>query len=251
MIVFTVLFWILIIMVGLLLGLILLLFILLALPIRYEVRATNINELYTLVRIRYLFGLIRYIYELKDGIESSCLMIAWKDVSISHSSILKTLEKSQESLAESQSRSIVGRFISHEKDDESSPDGFIKTVKNTKELLTSRRGKTIMTLCLDALKKLWKIVRPNMCKLTGVVGLGDPGSTGIFFGLYSAFAAFLGFGKGVRLSGDFHSESVKIELSLDMRGMVSIIRIVALLVRLAIRKPIWDLIKGHIVKGMA
>ena len=245
MIVFTVLFWILIIMVGLLLGLILLLFILLALPIRYEVRATNINELYTLVRIRYLFGLIRYIYELKDGIESSCLMIAWKDVSISHSSILKTLEKSQESLAESQSRSIVGRFISHEKDDESSPDGFIKTVKNTKELLTSRRGKTIMSLCMDACKNLWKILRPYKFELTGVVGLGDPGSTGVFFGLYSMFVSFFKTGKAVNLAADFQSDDVKVEFNLVVRGMVSVIRVAVLLIRLVIKKPMRELIKEH------
>jgi len=246
MIVLVVLLWIFLIIIGL----ILFLFLLLALPIRYDIRATNIGDATTLVKVRYLFGLVRLGYESKDGKERSYFKIAWKDL-LKGKSIRKTPEQSQPHTPDDGVDSSTNKPQPEEKAESMSLSGYIKTAKKAKEVLTSRRGKTIMKLCIDALKKLWKILRPYKFKLSGVVGLGDPGSTGVFFGLYSVFTAFFRIEKNVSLAGDFQTDEVRIEYKLALCGMISILRVSGLLVGLAMKKPMRELIRGYFAKGTA
>jgi len=102
-----------------------------------------------------------------------------------------------------------------------------------------------MKLAWATAKKLVKMLYPNFFDVWGTIGFYDPAKTGWFIGMYEAVAAFFGIRDNVRIAGDFCAESFTVKLNAEVRGRINIFRMAVPVIRLLIRKPVRNFIRGY------
>ena len=210
MIVLHILLWIFLILLGLIL---LIIFV----PICYHVEGRYGQEKQVEARVHWLF-FVRFIY--KDSIPQ--LKIGPYKLPMS---FLDNLEKDEE------------------KDEEEPPPTKGKSMgfKEIKSLLTKLDIKSIISLGIMLLKKLWKKIKPKRLYIKGTVGFADPCTTGQFLGLYEACAHTLGFRSSVDLTGDFNEK--RLELDMKLAGGFAVASLAWPVIWFIFQKPVRDGIK--------
>ncbi|MCL2217419.1 MAG: hypothetical protein FWB91_10440 [Defluviitaleaceae bacterium] len=229
-------------------GLILLILLLCVVPIRYKINGETDGEIYA--RVSYLFGLVSFVYEFREGEGKSTLRIAGIRLS------RRTKEKAAEAVTDSAKKATVeteDSIIEAKLDDSESHEspkkpekksgGFMKMIKTVKAVLTYPQGKTIIKLVFEAIRRTGRVIWPKYLRVSGKVGFADPSATGMFVGAYEALAGAFRMRHAVCISGDFTAESTVVSLSIAAKGSVSIARISIPFIRLLFRKPIRTLIK--------
>ena len=225
-----VMMWILLGIVALLLLIVLIAVILASLPIRYEVKVVVDDETTAAVHVSYCFRLIYLIYEYRKNAEKMTLRIVGFRKKLA-------LNKPESSRKKSSKK--------NDKKDESEFGGILSTIQS---VLTYPHRKIIIDLCISALKKMSKHLKPKKIDISGVIGFEDPAHTGWLLGMYEALAGILKIRQNVRLSGDFNVLSTVVKLDVSVKGSVNIARLSWPIVWLAVQKPIrgliWGLVKG-------
>jgi hypothetical protein len=118
--------------------------------------------------------------------------------------------------------------------------------KSIISLLTSPNLKTMISLAFKCLKKYKRVLTPWRISAEGVVGTGDPYTTGLLLGAYEAGAGMLRLRDRVRFAGDFEQAVFKADV--NAYGYFTLAGLVRPLIWLLWQKPIRDEIKNIIWK---
>jgi len=224
-----VLLWIL----AVIFGLVLLVILISAIPVRYRVRFKKKDKVKYIVRVSWLFGLIRLNFSDRGRKGES---------DISRDEIEGEVQRRIEK--------IFGR--AGEEDSEDNPpkkkEGFFKKFSKIREVLTESQAITIIKHGLTAFKKIYRIARPKHIDVFGVVGFPCPFTTGIFFAGYEAVAGLLGIRNAVRLEGDFNTDEVVVQLEADISGSASPLRLALPVLQFALKKPVRKQIRKYLRK---
>lgn len=124
-------------------------------------------------------------------------------------------------------------FIKTDADEDKKPPDI-----DWRMVLTNLDKKSIISLGIILLKKLFRQLAPRQFFLSGVVGFGNPGTTGLFLG---ACQAVLGKSESIHLQGDF-CES-RFEMVLKMNGYFSIASLLWPCIWFYFQKPVRDAVK--------
>ncbi|MCL1882834.1 MAG: hypothetical protein FWF81_03665 [Defluviitaleaceae bacterium] len=183
------------------LGLFALLVLILAVPIKYSVVADYHEKLDFTLRVSWLFRIVRIIHRYKDGVSKTDLRILFFKIGAK------------------KKKKIVKK--------ETEPISY--------DILTELQGKTIIKHILVALKEIGKMFLPSYVKISGVVGFECPFKTGMFFGMFEAFAGMFRFRDKISLVADFNTDTDTFTLDAEIRGKLSILKLV-------LKKSVRDLI---------
>ena len=107
---------------------------------------------------------------------------------------------------------------------------------NIKSLLTNLDIKSIISLGIIFMKKLFKKIAPSHFQVRGVVGFANPCTTGQFMGLYEAAAHAMGLRKAIDLQGNFCQEHF--ELDVKMSGCFAIAPLLGIMIWFILQKPV-------------
>ena len=225
-----VMMWILLGIVALLLSIVLIAALLAIIPVRYDAKVAVGDETTAIVRVSYFFRLIYFVYEYRKDVRKTTLRIVGFRKKLA-------IDKSEPSTKKNKKKVY--------KQDESESDGIIDTIQS---VLTYPHRKIIMDLCISALKKMSKHLKPKKIDISGVIGFEDPAHTGWLLGAYEALAGIFKIRQNVRLYGDFNVSSTVVKLDVFVKGSISIASVSWPFVWLAVQKPIrgliWGLVKG-------
>jgi len=279
------LIWIVLGILGTALCLLLLPFLLILLfaPIRYSVdtkldtqkhAGEGIDNIVS-VRVRYLFGLFRLIYDyptLAEG-DSGGMSIKIAEYVLAGKSDDSTInnKENHDDLKPAEQNTDSDTAINtdfagekkQEKDEKNNssddnPESFsqktekiknnLKKLLNTANtVLTYPHRKTIMELILVCFKKYRRILIPKHLKINGEIGFSDPSRTGIFFGVYGVIVSILEI-QSIRLQAVFDIDETILRLDADIRGSITIAGLTWPLLWLAWKEPVRGLIIKHIFK---
>jgi len=107
--------------------------------------------------------------------------------------------------------------------------------------LTKLNIKSIASLGIILIKKLWRKIKPKYFFIKGVVGFDDPCTTGQFIGFYEICANAMGFRRAIDLKGDFCEK--RIDLDMKMAGGFAIASLAGPVIWFIWQKPVRDGIK--------
>lgn len=263
-----------IIFVIALLFIILLLAIILSLiPIRYQVRGCVGGNTAFNTKVSYLFGLVRFVVEYKEGKMHNALYIGWFNAlkkqedkhECEQSNSINSGEADREGtqkidakisgMLESFGVEIPPDASSHEdivftekptsfRDKIKNLKEKIKDIKNRKDqLLTYPNRKFIMKETWKTVKKIFKAILPKKIDVTGTVGFADPSTTGFFFAAYGVIISTFGLGGKVNISCLFDTPETVIALNGHIKGSFTIAKITLPMIRLILKGEIRTLIK--------
>ncbi len=120
---------------------------------------------------------------------------------------------------------------------------FINIVKNIfvriKAFVKYPQKGDIIKYSIEYLKALILAINPKKFELCGVIGLGDPASTGQFIGFISIISEFLPF--ETYISGDFENEVF--EGSVITKGKTNVFKIAYPTLKYIFKEPIWRILK--------
>jgi len=122
-------------------------------------------------------------------------------------------------------------------EEEPSSQGFALPKLN----FTKLNIKSIASLGIILIKKLWKKIKPQYFYIKGIVGFDDPCTTGQFVGFYEICANTVGFRKAIDLKGDFSGKHI--ELDMKMNGGFAIASLAGPVIWFIWQKPVRDGIK--------
>ena len=120
-------------------------------------------------------------------------------------------------------------------------------LSDIRPLLTSLDIKSIISLGIILIKKLMKRMKPKRFKLYGIIGFGDPCSTGQFLALYEAVVGAARLRSAIDLQGDFIKK--KFALELNMAGCFTIASMIGPMIWFILQKPVRNAIKINTKKG--
>ena len=124
-----------------------------------------------------------------------------------------------------------------EKETDSEPTSFSLPKINFAKL----NIKSILSLGIILIKKLWKRIKPQYFFVKGVVGFDNPCTTGQFMGFYEIFSNALGFRPAIDLKGDFCD--TRMDLDIEMNGSFAIASLAGPVIWFIWQKPVRDGIK--------
>jgi len=251
MIILQIIFWIFATLIAVLLALVLLVFLLSAVPIKYTVNASNNGEMVFSFRASYFFKFVRVLYEYRSGVLKTDFRILFfkigekkkkrrKQKSFSSSKEITANEPSVTDKSPSTDKSS-SKKSSGKKPPEKKESLYERLIK-VYAVLTDGQVKTIMKLVFATIKKICKVLRPKSIDISGVVGFSCPYTTGVFLGAYEAIAGMFLLRDKIRLAGDFNADETVIRINAQVRGKISIFRMMLPIIWLATRKPIFALI---------
>lgn len=110
-----------------------------------------------------------------------------------------------------------------------------------KNFIQDDTTKTMVCILKDNVVHLWRKLKPRVLRGNIVFGTGDPCSTGEILGVAALFYAY--YGKGIQVTPDF--EEARLEGTLFIKGRISLITILIILVRIFLSSE-WNQFK----KGM-
>ena len=201
-------------------GFLLLMILIIFLPVRYRVEGEIGGQTKLIARVSWFFKLLRihYFYISTDtGLETDfTVKIGFYNLPMKDSDPEKDLSKE-------------------------------KTPAFSKQTLASIDIKSMISLSIEFMKKLWRKVRPKHFRIKGAVGLNDPCATGQLIGIYEAAAGALDIRKDVDLQGDFSQR--KLEMELKLAGRFAIASILGPCIWLVFQKPFRDGLRGLKQRG--
>jgi hypothetical protein len=118
---------------------------------------------------------------------------------------------------------------------------FLQSFSSFKFLLTELDIKSIISLGIMLVRKLYARVKPKHLFVFGVVGFSDPCYTGQFLGLYEAVTCSAGLRRDIDLRGDFGRKNF--ELDLKVAGHFAIAALMVPSIWFIMQKPVRDGIK--------
>jgi len=253
MIVLWIILWLILGVLALFVSVLLLVLVLLAIPIRYTVNIENgearEDGTNASVRVSYLFKLIRAYYDYKNGDGQLKIRVLWFAVGEKKKKIKAHVETDMPA----ENESTESGPIEDKPDETARPSKFQRFFKSAKDkierinhnantVLTYPNLKTIISLSVNALRKIFKILKPKYFDISGTVGFADPSRTGLFIGFYEAITQTLKIRKNVRLAGNFDTPHTTAELRVVVRGSINIARLLLPVIGLLLKKPIHILI---------
>ena len=266
---------ILLILLGLIL---LLLFIVLFVPITYRIKARKYDDIEAVVRVNWLFGLLRarFLYPEPGNIVVKCLFFtiynskrekrppkfkSGRNTKAGDEGDKEKEAPPAETVSPGTSASEIPK--GSVPDGEASADGKkeslrspiekikytfrdfygkIKDIKENaayyKEILSSEDTRFLLKHVFTRLGKILKSIRPRKINADIRYGTGSPDTTGYLFGIYGMFCSCLG--KHVIVTPDF--EQAVLEGKLYAAGHITIFKILWHGLMLAIDKKLWDFI---------
>ena len=222
------------------------------LPIRYSIKAATGDGAFAVAKVSYLFRLIRFVYEFREGKSTSTLHIAWKKIDMSGNNPEKAEGLAYPGADKKASRSLFSKKKYKESQAHEEPKqkgGFRKILKKIRAVLTYPNRKIIMRLVKEALRRTTRVLWPRHLIIFGEVGFSDPMQTGLFMGAYEAITSAFGLRRKICLQGDFTADNFVARLNIEARGRVSIARLSLPIIWLLLKKPIRSLIKDLRRKG--
>ena len=191
--------------------LVLLIILILTAPIKYHVDGQIASSTTVNTKVSWLFRFVKLLYSYTEDESTFVLKIGLYKIDLLQPS---KRPKKKETKKHKKSKFKVG--------------------------LTKVDIKSIMSLGILFIRKLFATVKPKYFRVQGVVGLNDPYSTGRFIGYYEAFSSALGLRSAIDIYGDFSQK--KLELDLNVFGKFSIGQVLWLAIWLCFKKPMRDMI---------
>jgi len=176
-------------------------------PIRYQVHGTLGEKNEIMAKVKWLF--LKAVYENSD-----------LSIKIGPYQLPFSIDNLQE-----------------EEEREDKPSSFTMPKLNLAKL----NIKSIASLGIILLKKLWRRIKPKFFYVKGIVGFSDPCTTGQFIGFYEVIANSLGFRPSVDLQGDFCDN--RIDLDIKMAGGFAVASLAWPALWFIWQKPVRDGIK--------
>ncbi len=104
----------------------------------------------------------------------------------------------------------------------------IEWIKDAKKFWHSENTAGMVCILKDNMLHLWRKLKPKVLRGNIIFGSGDPCTTGQILGAAAVFYAF--YGKGIQIIPDF--EEARLEGNLFIRGRISLITIIIILLRI-------------------
>jgi len=254
------LIWVIVRVALIVLGLIIFVIILpfCIIPIRYSVKAVTGDGTFVLVRVSYLFKLIRLVFEYREGEATTILQIAWKKIDLSGrgakpeepGEIPKKAQRSIFSFGSKRRSKRRSKDLDDEMNQQSKQTaGFRNVIEKIKAVLTYPNRKIIIKLVKQALRRAGRVLWPRHLAIFGEVGFSDPMKTGLFLGAYEAIISAYRLRQKICITGDFMADTFTARLNVDARGHIRIARLSLPFIWLLLKKPIRSLIKDLRRKG--
>ncbi|MCL2421131.1 MAG: hypothetical protein FWD03_04670 [Defluviitaleaceae bacterium] len=221
MIIINALLFLLTVLLWLFLILLLLLILVLIVPISYRVKGQIGQQTDVKVKAGWFFGLFRVLYESKHS--TFAVKIAFFTVPERWLSPENFIKKDKS------------------KDEDEDTVGFSMGFSDIKGLFTNLDIKSILSLGILLMKKLFKKIFPRRFIVRGVVGLSDPCATGQFIGFYEAVAHAIGLRHSIDLAGDFNQKVLNLDV--NVRGRFAIASLLWPIIWFIFQKPVWDGLK--------
>jgi len=237
----------------------LLLTVLLAMPIKYNVTGNTVagREQTALVKVSYLYRLLRAVYVYENGEGQLKYYLAWYElkkrkkknrttpvpepnIEVNKQDSVNTKAQLKPDMAES---APPQPSLDSPGKSESIKNKYTKIKGSLNAFLTYPNRKIIMELVWRTTKKIAKILKPKHFDISGTIGFEDPAKTGLFIGMYEAVAELLKIRQNLRLDGNFDVPCTTIDLQVSVKGKIRIIRMTLPIIGLLIKKPIRTLIK--------
>jgi hypothetical protein len=232
--------WIPLILLAIVLFFLLFIFVLTLIPIKYSAKVNKNEKMNFCFQIKYFFRLIRFVYAFKDGESKSALYIFGIRIRTKDApkpqKVAKTAKAAAAKTVEIKKTVVKAKAKKVKKEKTS-------YIRNFFAVLTDSQGKTIIKLVLATIRKILRMFKPKYLDVSGVVGFSDPCNTGLFVGAYEALAAGCGFRDKVRLEGKFDTDETFIQIKGEVRGSVSIFRLVLPVIGLILKKPVRELLR--------
>ena len=232
-------------------------------PMKYDVRASNMDCIKCSIRLDFVFRMISVevflkkketlLTKIKLCLFGKCL---WQkkakkkkkkpaEISEVQEEAYKKITEEPEILEEETKKPNVRRIkMSHPKEPPKEAEATeIKPAKEEESLIKQimkmpDKGKLIK-LSLNLMKDLLKEIKPDYVYIRGILGTGDPCSTGRYLGI--AYAASGYFGLDTQITPDF--ENVVYKGKVQLTGSVRIYKVLYLGLRFITKKPVRNLIK--------
>ncbi|MCL2049001.1 MAG: hypothetical protein FWG87_09760 [Defluviitaleaceae bacterium] len=117
------------------------------------------------------------------------------------------------------------------------------------QALTDKEVKIMIKQGFTLIKQILSAARPKRFNIYGVVGLGCPFDTAMFFGMYEALVSVLNLRKNIRLTGDFASDTTVIDIKADIRGRIRPYQVIVPVMLMVLKNPtrtiLLNLLKGR------
>ena len=232
-------------------------------PMKYDVRASNMDCIKCSIRLDFIFRMISFEIFLKKKEKlltkiKLCLFgkCVWQkksgrkkkkpaEITEVQDKALPKTEEPDEILEEKTKRPNVRRIkMSHPKEPPNEAEKTEIKPNQAEESLIKRimkmpdKGKLIK-LTLKFIKDILKEVKPDYVYIRGILGTGDPCSTGRYLGIAYAAAGY--FGLDAQITPDF--ENVVYKGKIRLTGSVRIYKVIYLGLRFITKKPVRNLIK--------
>lgn len=217
------------------------------LPFHYKLKANNLQKTDVFFTIKYLFGLIRFKALYKDEKLDSGLYVFWFKIKTDKAlqSFISTKTKDEKPPDEKKVMDSPTETADEPK--KKSASGLISYAKKVIQVLTSSDGKTIIRQSLNAIKKIWRKLRPTKFLLKAEISLGDPADTAFLMGFYEVISAFLSLKKNIILSGDYNSD-FKVKGITDLKGWFNVFNLLLPVLGVLLKNPTRNLLFKHIRK---
>jgi hypothetical protein len=241
--------WILVIIFGIILFFLLSIFVVSVIPVKYTGKINTNGKINFYFEAKYFFRFLRFVYVYKEGAGRAAFFVAGirtgAKKQVSKQKVAKTIAKKTVQIKKTATETKAKSAKKQACRPEEKPTSYLK---NLYAVLTDSQGKTIIKLVLVTIKKILLVLRPKYFDISGVVGFSDPSQTGMFFGAYEAVAGIFRIRDNVRLWGDFNTETTVIKTRGEVRGSVSIFRLMLPVASLVLKKPVRKLIKDVLRK---
>ncbi len=109
-------------------------------------------------------------------------------------------------------------------------------------VIQDKDNQDLVKHALNRLGKLLKSIRPRVLRAEAVVGLGEPDTTGYFYGAYQAIRPFLGKKCRVMITPDFERQILEGKIAL--RGKIVAVVLLYHIIRVALDKRLQKLLRS-------
>lgn len=113
----------------------------------------------------------------------------------------------------------------------------IQWASKLKEFWQLENTRRMVCILKDNVIHLWRKLKPRVLRGKVIFGAGDPCTTGEILGV--AAMLYAAYGKGVQVVPDFETETIRLEGNLLVKGRISIITILIILIRIFLSKE-WN-----------
>jgi len=235
----------------------LMLFIIL-MPIRYHVDVNNLGDLKMNIKVRYIFGLIKFIFIKNDDETVSKLTIAGKQLGNTDSAKSKKTKGAAEqkkAKAVKEAKRNVKKQENNTGDEES--EGLREKLSGVQRIIGIIRAvwehpdrPRITKQLFAMLHQTLLVFKPKYFKAEGIVGFEDPATTGLALGAVQAVAVNSKFVEKFEITPDFYVDKTSIKAHVIVKGSISVGRLSWPFIKFIFKKPVRNVIFEYIIRKM-